>query len=238
LSNKIYIDTKHIDFLASTTIDSSTTHVKNDAEHEPDERSALNELKHKLFGSSDIKSPNEYMIIISSCELYLGFSPKFQSSLSMPSSFFLPITQDNIDNYTNSVVKAVCESDISFLKQMTNKLQCCNRFGESALHLACRRGLVDVVTFMIQEANVSIRCRDDFGRTPLHDACWNIEPAWDIMDILVKKDPILLFLADKRGFTPFQYARKEHWHLWKQFLFDRRECFRIHKNTLKTYLSE
>lgn len=245
ISNTGYMSAKHSDHQASANAsvdDSADTQAKDEIE----DRSALEltNLKQSLFGTADIISPNECIKIIASCESYLGFSPKFQSSLSMPSSFFVPITQNNINSYTNDVVKAICESDITTLKEMMlattindNKLQCCNRFGESALHLACRRGLVDVVTFMIEEANVSIRCIDDVGRNPLHDACWNREPVWDIMDMLVKKDPILLFLADRRGFTPFQYARKEHWHLWRQFLFRRRECFRMHKHDLKTYLS-
>ena len=51
-------------------------------------------------------------------------------------------------------------------------LQCCNRFGESAIHMACRHDLTDVVKFSIEEVGSILRVRDDYGRTPLHDAFW------------------------------------------------------------------
>jgi len=174
-------------------------------------------------------SPNEYLKVITSS---LGLN--FKSSISMPSSFFLEITPDSISSYTNEVVRAINDSDIKTLKQ--HNLQCCNRFGESGLHLACRRGLLSVVNFMISD-NVCVRRRDDSGRTPLHDACWNAIPNFQIMELLINKDPALLFLADKRGFTPLQYARKEHWSLWRQFLFDNRHSFEIHHLDLIQYLT-
>jgi len=206
-------------------------------ENKSETQDVPNELHSMLF-SRDLISPNECMKTIS--DSLLGFIPTFHSSLNMPSSFFPAITDLNIACYTTDLVRAICDSDITTLRSIAEQpestLECCNRFGESILHLACRRGLFEVVKYMVNEANVSIRMRDDFGRTPLHDACWNHEPVWEIMDMLVRKDPVLLFLADKRGFTPFQYARKEHWHLWREFLYNKRECFLIHKDSMKKYL--
>jgi len=62
----------------------------------------------------------------------------------------------------------------SFFSGGTN-LQCANRFGESLIHMACRRSHRDVVSFLVNEAGVSLRVRDDYGRTPFHDACWRPE---------------------------------------------------------------
>jgi hypothetical protein len=81
----------------------------------------------------------------------------------------------------------------------------------------------EIVSFLTQEAGVGIRITDDCGRTPLHDALWNRDCQYGIVDGLVRKDPSLLLLCDKRGHTPFEYARREHWDVWKQFLWDRRE---------------
>jgi hypothetical protein len=47
-----------------------------------------------------------------------------------------------------------------------------NRNGESLLHLACRRSTVDVVKFLIDEAQVNVFVTDLCGRTCLHDICW------------------------------------------------------------------
>jgi len=59
-----------------------------------------------------------------------------------------------------------------------------------------------------------------------------------MMDYLLKSDPILLFISDKRGFTPFQYSRKEHMEQWKEFLFKRKDYFLPCKELLKTQFLE
>ena len=76
------------------------------------------------------------------------------------------------------------------------------------------------------EVDLNVRVRDDYGRTPLHDACWNPEPQLEICTLLLQRDPSLFLVADARGFTPFQYARKSDWNVWRQFLFDHREHLR------------
>lgn len=95
-----------------------------------------------------------------------------------------------------------------------------NRFGELLIAMARRRGDVDVVHFLIHEANVSLDILDDFGRTPLHDACWTSHlPNIQVMDELLRVCPPDMLLAeDIRGHTPFHYARKEHWEQWEDFL--------------------
>ena len=89
--------------------------------------------------------------------------------------------------------------------------------------MACRRGFESIVLYLIQTANVSVRITDDCGRTPLHDALWHKECQYVILDLLVRTDPVLLLTCDKRGHSPFAYARREHWANWRQFLWDRRE---------------
>ena len=39
----------------------------------------------------------------------------------------------------------------------------CNRFGESLLHLACRKALVKVVEFLVNEVEVPVREKYDIG---------------------------------------------------------------------------
>jgi len=87
--------------------------------------------------------------------------------------------------------------------------------------MACRRGFTEIARFLIHEAGVSVRVADDFGRTPLHDALWNRDPKFELVHLLIEEDPDLLLVCDKRGSTPFAYARREHWQSWRQFLYDR-----------------
>jgi ankyrin repeat protein len=112
------------------------------------------------------------------------------------------------------------------MKNEGTLFQCCNPFGESLIHMACRRGSFEVVEFFTKEANVDIKCRDDFGRTPMHDACWTSNPNFELIELLVTLCPELLSLTDVRGHSPLQYIRREHWPLWLSFLEKHQDRFK------------
>ena len=139
---------------------------------------------------------------------------------------FHPPTQEQIDAYTNDAVSAVRSSNLQTLRDIHTThgptyLKCCNRYGESLLHIACRRSTSAIVSFLLNEVNVSPNIKDDYGRTPLHDACWRGNPEYDIVELLLKKEPRLLWCKDVRGYLPLNYARREHWKGWNGFLDDR-----------------
>ncbi len=177
-------------------------------------------------------SPDSYVVKMFHC--MLNFKPFARPTLELsPLSynatkdpFIAPISDEDLANYSVEVVTATRDEDLETLKDLHAKgrsLSCCNRYGESLMHMACRRGFFEIVDFLKHEANVAIRITDDCGRTPLHDAFWHRECQYGIVDLLVRIDPSLLLLRDKRGHTPFAYARREHWEVWKQFMWDRRE---------------
>mmetsp|Transcript_18596 Transcript_18596/g.27582 ORF Transcript_18596/g.27582 Transcript_18596/m.27582 type:complete len:300 (+) Transcript_18596:129-1028(+) len=142
------------------------------------------------------------------------------------SQFFLEVTPSNIEAYGCEVLTAVRTRDTNALREMLRQgrlLQCCNQFGESILHMACRRGSIDVVRFLVHEAGVCVRVKDDYGRTPLHDAFWAKEPEIELVKLLISICPDLLLVSDVRGFVPLAYVRKEHWGIWCKFLGDHRE---------------
>ena len=135
--------------------------------------------------------------------------------------FFIEHTEEQIKAYDMQVIEAIRSQDIEQLRQMHKsgrQLQCANKFGESLVHMACRRGFVDVVRFLVDEAGVSVRVRDDYGRTVLHDACWTSEPNEELVEYLIRQCPELLLMSDKRGNAPFEYARREHWGRWVTFV--------------------
>ena len=136
-------------------------------------------------------------------------------------SFHRP-TQEATDAYDLSVVQAIRNDDIERLRIMLREgksFNACNRFGESLIHMVCRRGNIPMATFLIMEACVDVDVRDDFGRSPIHDACWTSKPNVAIMDLLVNSvSPEMLLAEDVRGHTPFDYARKEHYEEWCQYL--------------------
>jgi hypothetical protein len=139
--------------------------------------------------------------------------------------FFVTPTEEHIAAYRTDIITAVRQGDLPTLRQMHSEgrmMQCCNRFGESIIHMACRTGAIEIVRFLVEEAGVSFRVRDDYGRTPLHDACWTREPEIELVKMLISSCPDLLYLKDKRGFTPLAYVRIDHWGQWCEFLEENR----------------
>jgi hypothetical protein len=152
-------------------------------------------------------------------------SPKFSLALDLD-DFFLKMTSKNVQAYDMPKATAIRQGDIAALRAMHQKgemLQCCNRFGESIVHTACRRGSAVCIQFLTQEAGVSLRVRDDFGRTALHDSCWTNIPNFELIEIIMKNCPDLLFIADKRGVYPLQYIRKDFHEEWCKFLEENQE---------------
>jgi Ankyrin repeats (3 copies) len=140
--------------------------------------------------------------------------------------FFARVTEAQMEAYTIAVVSVVRNNDLAGLKELHSKgqvLNCFNRFGESLLHMACRRGFDDMVEFLLGQPEMDIRICDDNGRTVLHDACWNPSPQLKICQRILERDPTLFFIADNRGCSAFQYARPEHWDIWRKFLLDNKE---------------
>ncbi|KAL3756113.1 hypothetical protein ACHAWU_005617 [Discostella pseudostelligera] len=168
--------------------------------------------------SHPIKEKSHSMIIPRTT-LPLVFQPLHETDFHHP-------TEEQIAAYNTHIIAAVRASDIYALRTMHNNgqtLGCCNRYGESILHMACRRSNAYVVSFLLKEANVSPRIKDDHGRTPLHDACWRGTPEYSIVKLLLSVEPRLAFAKDVWGHTPFQYARKEHWGEWNEFLDSNRD---------------
>jgi ankyrin repeat protein len=170
--------------------------------------------------------PNEFIAQLVQAEYGLSLKVKPAAELK---NFFRAVTEEQVVAYTTELVSVARNNDVSGLRSMSssgNSLNCSNRFGESLLHLACRRGFEDMVDLLTEQPNVSVRIADDGGRNPLHDTCWNPSPQLHICKVIMEIDPTLFFISDSRGFTPFDYARPEHWSTWKQFLLDNKRCLR------------
>ena len=143
------------------------------------------------------------------------------SSLSLKTYFF-EYTDSHYESYGAESIAAIRTQDLDALRAFQNTegrtLQATNRFGESLLHMACRRGFTRIVHYLLTEADVTPRVCDDAGRTPLHDACWTCEPNPDLVELLIRTCPELLVLKDRRGSAPFEYIRGDHACAWMKFL--------------------
>ena len=135
--------------------------------------------------------------------------------------------EDDISSYDVELVKVIRSKNVDRLREMFlsgRSMNACNQFGESLVHMVCRRGDLDILKFMIEEAKVSFSIKDDFGRNPFHDACWTPTPNTEMMDMLIASaDTSLLVSQDVRGNTPFEYVRREHHREWNEYLEKRKE---------------
>jgi hypothetical protein len=151
---------------------------------------------------------------------HVGVSMEYPSFSDL-SDFFHAPTQSEIDAYQHDILAAVRTSQIDTLRDFHSKgrpMKCSNEFGESILHLACRKGLVDVARFLVEEAGVPVQVCDDYGRNPLHDACWVHTPNFELIELVLTKCPDLLFIKDRRGHTPLGFARRDQWKAWNDFI--------------------
>jgi hypothetical protein len=136
-------------------------------------------------------------------------------------NFFVKPTPQSIQDYDLEIVKAVRKGDIATLRESLKAgktMQCSNRFGESIVHAACRRGAVRTLKFLLEEAKVDVRVVCDYGRTPLHDACWTPSANLEVVRLLLERCPDLLHITDRRNFTPLDYIHKDNWAEWCAFL--------------------
>ena len=179
----------------------------------------------------DKLSPDEFLqkLLLATCGVELV--PKKAQSLE---NFFATVTDEQVAAYTMTVVSACRRNDLDALKKLYSEenqiMNCSNRFGESLLTMACRRGFEAIVEYLLQLPDVDIRVCDDSGRTVLHDACWNPTPQLKIVELIMERDPALFFISDNRGFTPFQYARSQHFLIWREFLLKNMEYLQALKS--------
>ena len=156
------------------------------------------------------------------------------------------IHTQNIEALREALVVSSSGDDYTIAKQQKYQpMLCGNKFGETVMHLVCRRHYDRVLKFFLEEANLSVRVICDHGRTPLHDACWTCQPIttsatsttnttssdtgsnshWDLnfscIDLLLDHCIALLYCMDHKGYTPLDYAPKEYWHTWCTYLHQR-----------------
>jgi ankyrin repeat protein len=132
------------------------------------------------------------------------------------------VDPDDYEPWDMESVQAISSKDVSKLRELLEEGKCfdaCNLNGETLLHLACRRGDLKTVKFLLEEAHVQTDVCDDMGRNIMHDVCWRPTPHLEIMAALISTlSPYTLIAKDRRGHSAFDYARREHWGVWMSFL--------------------
>jgi ankyrin repeat protein len=166
--------------------------------------------------SQSCVSPDEYLTKLLESR---GYDARRMSALDCPGYRHKP-TEKMVADYALDLVNAVRDARVDAIGELAAQgrgMDACNRFGESVMHLACRRGSTAVVRCLIERGG-SLEVVDDFGRTPMHDACWTAEPCFELVTFLVSRNHRMLLHLDRRGSSPLCYVRKEHHGVWCAFL--------------------
>jgi Ankyrin repeats (3 copies) len=159
------------------------------------------------------------------------------------------LQQASYDPYIIRVVKQNRGNELRQLLQGGMSPNPCNTYGESLLHTICRCGNAALLQIML-DAQSDIEVVDDYGRTPLHDACWSAkEDIFPVIELLlsggvnpsnsrenpnstncVGRGPAMFYLADCRGSVPLQYVARDHWGEWIQWLEAHKDIYWPRRN--------
>jgi ankyrin repeat protein len=180
------------------------------------------------INSDAYEKPSEFVAAIFEAN---GFST--EDAIKRATSKHVTPTPQMIEAYTMEISMAVREGDLKTLQRLHEAgadLDCCSRFGQHALHIACLRGHLDIVEFLINQAKVSVTVVDDMGRTPFHDACWSSSLNFEIIKLMIRIAPEEMLFPDKRGHTPFDYTRERDWEEWMKFLSTHQTLLTLEEN--------
>ena len=112
-------------------------------------------------------------------------------------------------SYGTYIAWAVQSSDSSLLRKL---LGCglspnpCNQFRDNILgDLVCKQGNIPIYRCFVHEFDADLQVVDGFGRTPLHHCCWAHDLCRPIVEDILQRDPVQMFLKDKHEKTPLEY---------------------------------
>lgn len=144
-----------------------------------------------------------------------------KSYATLDSGYYSHPNEHQLASYGRIVTKAMYQPNNT--KVLEALLDCgvspnaCNKFGESIVHLVCRRGHCKLLE-MLMDTGCTIKVSDDYGRTPLHDACWQARPNFEVVKLMFQTDKHLVRMRDIRGSTPLYYVKEENFAKWNEFL--------------------
>ena len=82
-----------------------------------------------------------------------------------------------------------------------------------------------MVDFLVTNGGLSVNISDDFGRTPLHDACWTATPSFEVVKIILEINRYMVILCDSRKSLPLSYIHEDHWGSWCEFIMQHKDKY-------------
>ncbi len=96
----------------------------------------------------------------------------------------------------------------TFLEFYPEALYQTDNFGNTVFHLITFPGSENIYKYILKYASPELlSLKNDFGKTPLHDAVWWMST--DLVSELISLDPNLKDIPDSNGLTPVDYVEKD-----------------------------
>ena len=171
--------------------------------------------KKKKKDGSESQPPHVYL-----CAILESRGYSLEEFMSLDTAYHNTPTPYQEASYGSHIIDVVRRGQPTELKELMStglSPNACNQHGESLVHMACRRGESECLNVLV-EYGATLKIADDYGRTPLHDACWAPEPNFEVVEIIMKEDIRLFNIQDGRQQTPLSYVRRDVWRPWKKFL--------------------
>lgn len=145
---------------------------------------------------------------------------------ALSSSYCKKPTLRQLQDYDNKILDTIRKNDLEKLKTLIQEgrsMEACNIHCETLLHLAGRRASAAVMSLMLEHVQSVVV--DDCGRTPLHDVCWRFAPNFHVARAVMDFDPSLMYVRDKYGACPLDYAPPSEWTSWNFFLHSVKDLY-------------
>lgn len=214
---------QHFDRHNSENTNEETTTIEQNDDFDPTSPRQVNEsvqlLLQKWGHTLQAIPPQEFLLKLLS-------SRGYSENVEMNSKQRLP-SPKQIQDYDNEFISACRNSEIDKVVELHSRgrdMNACNKFSESIVHIVCRRASYCVVEYIVSHGG-DITITDDYGRTPLHDVCWRLESAFDIVTLLLDRNEMLLHYRDARGYLPLKYVPKNNWVQWCVYLYHQKEKY-------------
>jgi len=127
-------------------------------------------------------------------------------------------------SYGAYLVRAIQSWDAPLVRKLLGcglSPNACNQFRDSVLgDLVCKQGNVPIFRCFVDEFDADLRTVDGLGRNLLHHCCWAQEFCRPIVEDILRRDPIQIFLRDKQDKSPLEYVRADASGAWKRFLIE------------------
>jgi hypothetical protein len=176
--------------------------------------------KPKLIKSSYYtggESPQDYLNAIWKER---GYDQQLQRISSKTAGYSKKATPLQLASFGSEVVKA-CNTDnaevLSLLLDCGLSPNPTNKFGDTLLHLVCKRANERVLQCLIQHG-CDLQVADSFGRTPLHHVAWSGTFSSKNAKTLLDADVCQILVEDQHHKCPLEYVRTEDWPKWIDFL--------------------